>query len=135
MDIQILKNESEFRAVRSGGPGGQHANKVSSKVVIIVDVENSEAFSEKERKLIFHKLASRINKKNELILSCDETRSQHKNKEIITDRVISLLQKALKSDKKRIPTKVRKSEKTKRLDAKKKLGFKKALRQKPKHDE
>lgn len=134
MDIELLYNELEFSAVRSGGPGGQHANKVSSKVVVLFDIENSQALSERERMRLLDKLSSKLNKKNQMMMTCDESRSQHKNKQIVTDRLLTLLKSALKVSKKRIPTKVGKSEKARRLEAKKKRGLKKSLRQKPKLD-
>ena len=134
MDKEILQNELEFSAVRSGGPGGQHANKVSSKVIVVIDIKNSQAFSEKEKMRLFDKLSSRLNKKNQLMLTCDESRSQHQNKQIVTKRLAALLEAALKKDKIRIPTKVRKLEKARRMEAKKKRGLKKVLRQKPKLD-
>ena len=81
----MLQNELEFSAVRSGGPGGQHANKVSSKVIVVIDIKNSQAFSEKEKMRLFDKLSSRLNKKNQLMLTCDESRSQHQNKQIVTN--------------------------------------------------
>jgi ribosome-associated protein len=134
MDKEILQKELEFSAVRSGGPGGQHANKVSSKVIVLIDIENSQAFSEKEKMRLFDKLSSKLNKKNQLMLTCDESRSQHQNKQIVTNRLITLLEAALKKKKIRIPTKVRKLEKARRMEAKKKRGLKKTLRQKPKLD-
>ncbi len=134
MDIEILENELEFSAVRSGGPGGQHANKVSSKVVLLFDIENSQALSEKEKVRLLEKISSKLNKKNQFILTCDESRSQHKNKQIVTNRCLKLLESALKIEKKRIPTKVGKFEKARRMEAKKKRGLKKTLRQKPKLD-
>ena len=134
MDKEMLQNELEFSAVRSGGPGGQHANKVSSKVIVVIDIKNSQAFSEKEKMRLFDKLSSKLNKKNQLMLTCDESRSQHQNKQIVTKRLAALLEAALKKDKIRIPTKVRKLEKARRMEAKKKRGLKKVLRQKPKLD-
>ena len=134
MDKEILQKELEFSAVRSGGPGGQHANKVSSKVIVLIDIEHSQALSEKEKMRLFDKLSSKLNKKNQLMLTCVETRSQHKNKQIVTNRLLALLEAALKKDKIRIPTKVRKLEKARRMEAKKKRGLKKTLRQKPKLD-
>ena len=134
MDKEILQKELEFSAVRSGGPGGQHANKVSSKVIVLIDIENSQALSEKEKVRLFDKLSSKLNKKNQLMLTCDESRSQHQNKQIVTNRLVTLLDAALKKEKMRIPTKVRKVEKTRRMEAKKKRGLKKTLRQKPKLD-
>ena len=134
MNVEILKNELEFTAVRSGGPGGQHANKVSSKVVVLFDIEISQALSENEKVRLLDKLSSKLNKKNQFILTCDESRSQHKNKQIATNRLLALLQSALKIEKKRIPTKVGRMAKAKRLQAKKQRGLKKTLRQKPKLD-
>ena len=134
MDKEILQKELEFSAVRSGGPGGQHANKVSSKVIVLIDIENSQALSEKEKMRLFDKLSSKLNKKNQLMLTCDESRSQHQNKQIVTKRLAALLEAALKKDKIRIRTKVRKVEKARRMEAKKKRGLKKTLRQKPKLD-
>lgn len=131
MNIETLKNELQYSAVRSGGPGGQHANKVSSKVVALFDIEASQALSEIERLRIMEKLASRLNKKNQFILTCDESRSQHKNKQIVTNRMVLLLEAALKLEKKRIFIKVGKKQKTIRLDAKKRKSTKKTLRQKP----
>ena len=134
MDIEILQNELEFSAVRSGGPGGQHANKVSSKVVVYFDIKNSQALFETEKERILDKLSARLNKKNQLVMTCDESRSQHKNKQIVTNRLLTLLENALKIDKKRIPTRVGRSEKARRLEAKKKRSQKKTLRQRPKLD-
>ena len=134
MDKEILQKELEFSAVRSGGPGGQHANKVSSKVVVLIDIKNSQALSEKEKMRLFDKLSSKLNKKNQLMLTCDESRSQHQNKQIVIERLVTLLEAALKKEKIRIPTKVRKLEKARRIEDKKKRGLKKTLRQKPKLD-
>ena len=135
MNIETLKNELVFSAVRSGGPGGQHTNKVSSKVVVFFDISNSKALSENEKMRLTQKLSSKLTKKNQIILTCNDSRSQHKNKQIITGRLLDLIVAALKSEKKRVATKVSKSEKANRLQSKKKLGEKKVLRQKPKLDQ
>ena len=134
MDAERLAREINFSAVRSGGPGGQHANKVSSKVVLQFDLDHSTVLTELEKLSATKNLSSRLTKDNILIMSCDESRSQHKNKEILTQRFLTLMEKALEKPRKRIPTKVSKSVKLKRLSAKKKLGIKKSLRRKPKLD-
>lgn len=134
MDAERLVREINFSAVRSGGPGGQHANKVSSKVILQFDLNQSGALTDQEKLWASKNLASRLTKDDLLIMSCDESRSQHKNKEIVTQRFLTLMEKALAKPRKRIPTKVSKSVKLKRLSAKKKLGIKKSLRQKPKLD-
>lgn len=135
MDIEKFQRELDFSAVRSGGPGGQHANKVSSKVVALFDIEKSKALSENEKVRLKEKLSTKLNKNNQFILTCDESRSQHSNKQIVTKRFLNLIESALKYDKVRIPTKVGKLEKSRRREAKKKLGQKKTLRKKPKFDD
>ena len=135
MNKEILNNELRFSFIRSGGPGGQHANKVSSKVVLLYDVSNSAALTELEKERILEKLSTRLNKKNQIILTCDESRSQFKNKQIAVNRLMDLLEMNLREDKKRIPVKISKQEKARRLEAKRKHGQRKKFRQKPNMDE
>lgn len=134
MDNELLLKEISFSAVRSGGPGGQHANKVSSKVILQFNIEQSNALSDLEKITAKHKLSSKLSKDHTLIISCDESRSQHKNKEIAINRFLSIMETAIKMPRKRIPTKVSHGIKHKRLEAKKKWALKKSLRQKPKMD-
>ena len=131
MNQKIIHNEIKFKAIRSGGSGGQHANKVSSKVVLFFDVQNSNAFTEEELQLVFKNLKSKITKENMLILSSEETRSQHKNKEIVLEKFDLIIKNALKLPKKRKPTKPSKSSIKKRLNTKKIHAFKKVSRRKP----
>ena len=134
MNIENLTKELSFKAVRSGGAGGQHVNKVSSKIELTFDIENSKILKEEQKKLLLKNLSSRLTKENVLILFCDESRSQHKNKEIAIERFSKIIKNGLTIPKKRKPTKVSKSAIRKRLEKKKKLAFKKSLRQKPKLD-
>lgn len=131
MNNQDLFSELHFKAIRSSGAGGQNVNKVSSKVVLSFDVVNSQFISEEEKVRIISKLQSRLTKDNVLILSCDEDRSQFKNKDIVTKRFFELLYKSLQNEKKRISTKVPKSVIKKRLKDKKILSETKKNRQKP----
>lgn len=131
MNNQDLFSELHFKAIRSSGAGGQNVNKVSSKVVLSFDVVNSQFISEEEKVRIISKLQSRLTKDNVLILSCDEDRSQFKNKDIVTKRFFELLYKSLQIEKKRISTKVPKSVIKKRLKDKKFLSETKKNRQKP----
>ncbi|UII77721.1 aminoacyl-tRNA hydrolase [Flagellimonas sp. HMM57] len=134
MNREQLLRELNFKAVRSSGAGGQHVNKVSSKVELSFSLENSQAFSEQEKRRILKKMESRFTKEGILILYCDEARSQHKNKQLIIKRFFSLLKKALEVPKKRKPTKPSKSSIEKRLKSKKIDSFKKTNRQKPRLD-
>ncbi|MEM8998683.1 MAG: alternative ribosome rescue aminoacyl-tRNA hydrolase ArfB [Bacteroidota bacterium] len=134
MDKEQIIAELKFKATRSGGPGGQHVNKVSSKVVLNFNLSFSKAFSEKERKRLLVTLRHRLTKENTLILQCDEARSQHKNKELALKRLFRLLKKGLEVSKKRIPTKPSKAVVEKRLKSKKNNAVKKAARKKPSLD-
>ncbi|SNR66821.1 ribosome-associated protein [Lutibacter agarilyticus] len=131
MIAENLIKELSFKAVRSSGAGGQHVNKVSSKVELIFDLINSIELSSEEKELLQKNLYSKLTKEGVLLLNCDESRSQHKNKELVIDRFITLITNGLKVPKKRKATKPSKSSIRKRLDKKKKQAFKKAFRRKP----
>lgn len=131
MNTEKLKKELKFKAVRSSGAGGQHVNKVSSKVELIFNLQNSLGFSQEEKELLFKNLKTKLTKENLLLLQCDESRSQHKNKEIVINRFLKLITNGLIIPKRRKPTKPSKSSIKKRLEKKKKHGFKKVLRNRP----
>jgi ribosome-associated protein len=130
MNTELMIKELKFKAVRSGGAGGQHVNKVSSKIELTFDLENSASFTEEEKALLIQKLKSKLTKENILLLQCDESRSQHKNKEIAIDRFLNIISGGLKVQKPRKETKPSKSSILKRLEKKKKQAFKKVLRNK-----
>lgn len=130
MDREVIKNELLFQAVRSSGPGGQHVNKVSSKVILSFDLSNSSGLSENEKERLKEKLSSKLTKEHILILSCGESRSQHKNKELVTAKLFKELQRNLTEQKKRKLTRPSKTSIEKRLEKKKQHAIKKALRQK-----
>lgn len=130
-DVHDLIKELTFKAIRSSGAGGQHVNKVSSKIELTFDIDSSKTLSEEQKVLLIKNLSSRLTKNNILILYCDESRSQHKNKEIAIERFLEIVKNGLIIPKKRKPTKVTRSAIQKRLTKKKKQAFKKALRQKP----
>lgn len=132
MDFDALRNELDFKAVRSGGPGGQHANKTATKVEVYFDIETSQAITDKERQLLRKRLKNQINSEGVLILSCSETRSQHRNKELVVLRLWELLKENLKVRKPRKKSKPSKSAIEKRLQAKKRQAMKKGNRKPPK---
>lgn len=130
MDSENIFKELQFKAIRSSGAGGQHVNKVSSKIELTFDLENSNSLSDEEKELLKTKLSSKLSKENILILFCDDTRSQHKNKEIVIKRFLELLKLNLIIPKKRKKTKPSKASVKKRLENKKKLSEKKNNRRK-----
>ena len=131
MNSEKIIKELKFKAVRSSGAGGQHVNKVSSKVELTFDLQNSSEFNEEEKLVLFKNLHNKLTKENLLLLQCDESRSQHKNKEIVIKRFLEVITNGLKIPKKRKPSKPTKSSIKKRLEKKKKKAFKKAFRRKP----
>ena len=131
METEKIKSELTYKAVRSSGAGGQNVNKVSSKVVLSFDLQNSKALSEVEKELVLLKLSSRLTSENILILNCDEDRSQLKNKAIVTKRCLEMLKNALIVPKIRKVTKIPKSVIRKRIKDKKNISEVKNNRKKP----
>lgn len=130
---ELLK-ELNFKAVRSSGAGGQHVNKVSSKIELTFDLENSYALSIEEKQLLIKNIATRLTKEKILILFCDESRSQHKNKELVKKRFLELIKQGLKRPKVRRATKPSRSSVIKKAESKKHHALKKTLRKKPRLD-
>lgn len=126
----IIK-ELKFKAVRSSGAGGQHVNKVSTKIELFFDVNMSKVLSDKEKERLLLKLGRRLTKENMLLLQCDESRSQHKNKDLAIKRFLEVIVNALKIPKKRKRTKPSRSSIERRLKSKKKAAQKKVNRSKP----
>ena len=131
MEKDKIVNELTFKAIRSSGPGGQNVNKVSSKIVLTFDVLKSIALSDEEKLLLQNKLASKLTNENQLILNCDEDRSQLKNKEIIIKRFLELIEKALIVPKPRKATKIPRSVIEKRLKNKANISVIKQNRKRP----
>ena len=131
-DEDALISELSFKAVRSSGAGGQHVNKVSSKMELYFNVLDSLVLNEAQKDLLIKNLANRLTNEQVLILQCDENRSQHKNKTIVLSRFLDLIREGLTVPKKRKKTKVPKAVKLKRLAAKKQISEKKAKRKPPK---
>lgn len=124
-----LAGELRFTASRSGGPGGQNVNKVSTKVTLIFDVENSELLNEEEKEKIKNIRSSYISKAGILQISSSEKRTQLQNKETAIAKFDKLLTKAFARKKKRKATKPTAASRKKRLETKKKQGEKKKWRQ------
>lgn len=129
MDIKILKTELNFRTSRSSGSGGQHVNKVATRVELLFDVDDSQFLSDSQKNKIKHKLRNRINKEGILLLDCSETRSQHRNKQLVIEQFERLIREALRPPKRRkkIPN-ARQANPRKRLENKRRNAQKKALR-------
>jgi ribosome-associated protein len=123
-----LENEFVFSASRSGGPGGQNVNKVSSKVELRFNLLLSSSFTEKEKEILFRKLKNKINKEGELLIVSQSERSQLLNKQVVTEKFYILISKTLTMPKYRRATKPTFKSKLKRLEEKKDRGSIKKMR-------
>lgn len=107
MDQQKLLTELNFKAVRSSGAGGQHVNKVSSKVILLWDLQSSEGCTLEEKERLKTKLQNRLSKRALLQLECDSSRSQWKNKQQVIERFLKLVSEVLKVERPRKKLKFR----------------------------
>jgi len=129
--LEQIEPELVITTARSGGPGGQHVNKVSSKVIIRFDVTGSTRVSDEQKALLLRKLVSRLTLDGVLVVAAQESRSQHENKQKAYEKLSSILEKAFLQPKRRKPTKPTKASKTKRIQSKKQHAEKKKWRQRP----
>jgi ribosome-associated protein len=119
-DVEIPETELEFLASRSGGPGGQNVNKVSSRVTLRFDLEKSNALNPEQKTRIRAKLSRRISKDGVLQVTSQRTRSRELNREDAVGRFAALLRQALHQDKPRVKTKVTRAAQEERLREKRK---------------
>jgi ribosome-associated protein len=133
--ITIPGQELETSASRSSGPGGQHANKASTRVTLTFNIETTSIFSTAQQTRVLSKLRHRLTADGELKVSADSSRSQKMNLEEARSRMASILAKALLVPKSRVKTKPSRRAKARRLDSKKKQGDKKKMRKKPPRDD
>ena len=117
-----LSSEITVKTSRSGGKGGQHVNKVSTKVELAFDLINTQLLSEEQKALLLVRLSGKLTKEGVLLIVSQSERTQLGNKRVAMVKLIELLEKNLLVEKKRKPTKVPKSVIEKRLIAKKRRG-------------
>lgn len=117
--VTIPGNELEITASRSGGPGGQHVNKASTRITLRWNLDTSTALSEEQKIIVRIRLGNELTKDGDLVIHHSSSRSQHQNKEHARQRLAEKLRNALKIKKKRKKTGVPKGVKEARLKQKK----------------
>ena len=127
--LTIPDDELTFTATRSGGPGGQHVNKTSSKILLRFDLAGSNALSVGQKERLKRQLPPRfLTAAGEVLISSDEHRDQKSNREAAVARLRSILRQGLKRPKRRVATKPTRGSKERRLQGKKETGQRKQQR-------
>jgi len=123
--VSLRTSEIEMRVSRSSGPGGQHAQKSSTRVEALFDVEASEALSEVQKRRVIGRAGTVLR-----AVAQDE-RSQLRNRELAVERLVEKLRTALAVPRRRVPTKPSARARERRIEAKKRRGETKRLRRPP----
>ena len=123
--LALPLSEIELRTSRSSGPGGQHANVTASRVEASFDVAASETLSDEQRARISSKLGPRVT------ASAQDTRSQHRNRELALERLAGRIAHALEVRRPRTKTRPTRASQKRRVDSKKRRGEVKRARRRP----
>jgi ribosome-associated protein len=123
--VEVPLEEVELRVSRSSGPGGQHANVTASRVEAIFDVHASQALSEDQKARIGSRLGGRVT------AVAQDTRSQHRNRELALERLARRLAGALKVVRPRTKTRPTRAAQKRRLNSKRRRGETKRARRRP----
>ena len=123
--VELPLDEIELRVSRSSGPGGQHAQKTSTRVEAVFDVEASAALSPAQKRRVTAKAGPVLH-----ALAQDE-RSQLRNRELAVERLVAKLREALYVQRRRVATRPSKAAVERRLEEKRHRAQTKKLRRPP----
>ncbi|MDQ3672402.1 MAG: aminoacyl-tRNA hydrolase [Actinomycetota bacterium] len=123
--VSLPVSEIELRVSRSSGPGGQHAQKSSTRVEALLDIEASTALSDVQKRRVTGRVGPVLR-----AVAQDE-RSQARNRELAVDRLVEKLRQALAVPRRRVATKPTKTARERRLESKRRRAKTKRLRRPP----
>jgi ribosome-associated protein len=121
-DLEIPDEELDFATSRSSGPGGQNVNKVNTRVTVLFNVDASTTLSPGQRGLLRERLGGRISRAGVLRVVSQRHRTQLANRDAAVQRLVQLLRDALTEEPERIPVKVPRQAKERRLEEKRRRG-------------
>ncbi len=121
-NLEIPDGELEFATSRSSGPGGQNVNKVNTRVTVLFDVDASAALADAQRALLRERLGGRISRAGVLRVVSQKHRTQLANRDAAVERMAGLIRDALSEKPERVPVRVPRAEKEKRLEEKRIRG-------------
>jgi ribosome-associated protein len=124
-DTVIPLEEIQFRASRSSGPGGQHANVTASRIEAVFEVEASDSLSEEQRDLLRRRFGDRVTS------VAQDARSQARNRELALERLRDKLEAGLRRPKPRRPTRPSRAARERRLQEKRRTSQRKRERRPP----
>jgi ribosome-associated protein len=130
-ELRLPLAELDYRASRSGGPGGQHVNTSSTRIEVWWDVAGSPSLTDEQRAQLLERLGPRLDSTGRLRLVSSGSRSQLRNREDVTERLQAVVAAALAVRKKRKPTRPSKAARAARLEAKKRRAAIKRHRRGP----
>jgi ribosome-associated protein len=125
--VVLPLSEIELKFSRSSGPGGQHAQKSETRVEAVFDVESSRALSDTQKRRVVARVGPVLR-----AIAQDE-RSQSRNRELAVERLVDQLRRALRVERRRVPTKPTAASRERRLEQKRRRSQVKRLRRE--HDE
>jgi len=123
--VSVPRSEIEYRFSRSSGPGGQHAQKTESRVEAVFDVQASSALTERQKQRVTAKAGPFLR------AVAQDSRSQWRNRELATERLVEELRSALRVPRRRRPTKPTEAARERRLQEKRRRSEIKRLRRPP----
>jgi ribosome-associated protein len=126
--VVLPVSEVEFRFSRSSGPGGQHAQKSETRVEAVFDVESSQALTDAQKRRVIERTGPVLR-----AIAQDE-RSQLRNRELALDRLVEQLRRALRVERRRVPTRPTEASRERRLEDKRQRSAAKRLRRPPPPD-